>query len=327
MYDIITVGSNTVDVFVHTDQSEIVDIHKKAWREELISYPVGTKILITKLLHNIGGNGANSAVSLSRLGLRAAYLGKIGRDSNGDLILKSLKKERVNFIGARGDESGFSVILDSREHDRTILTYKGCNNNLGFGEVKQSRLRTTWFYLSTMLGQSLKTIQRIAEYAHKMNIKIAFNPSSTLLENERKAAINLLRYADVLVLNKEEAEMLVGKAEPESTIKKLLVYGPQIIAVTEGKKGVVAYKDDYFYRIYPKHKLKIVESTGAGDAFASTLTAGLLFGKPFEFCLKMAVNNSESVICNHGAQNGLLSRRRLFELVKKDKRRLEKKKA
>lgn len=327
MYDVITMGSNTVDVFVHTDQSGLIDIRSKAGSEELISYPVGTKMLITKLMHNLGGNGINSAVALSRLGLRTAYLGKIGRDNNGQLILKALKKEGVDFIGVRGEESGFSIILDSIEHDRTILTYKGCNNDLRFSEVKKAKLMTKWFYLSTMLGESLYTMQRIAEYARENKIRVAFNPSATMLENETRAAINLLRYTDVLVLNKEEAETLVGKAVPEVNIKKLLVYGPKIVALTAGKKGVLAYKDGYYYMIHPRKDLKVVESTGAGDAFASTLTAGLIMKKPFEYCLRMAVNNAESVISYHGAQNLLLSRKKLFEIVKKDKRRIEKRKA
>nr|MCK4929598.1 carbohydrate kinase family protein [Nanoarchaeota archaeon] len=118
MYDVITMGSNTIDVFVHTDQSGIINIRSKAGCEELISYPVGTKMLITKLMHNLGGNGANTAVALSRLGLRTAYLGEIGKDPNGKLIFDALKKEKVDFIGGRGDESGFSIILDSIEHDR-----------------------------------------------------------------------------------------------------------------------------------------------------------------------------------------------------------------
>jgi len=148
-----------------------------------------------------------------------------------------------------------------------------------------------------------------------------------MLENETRAAINLLRYTDVLVLNKEEAESLVGRDPPEVNIKKLLVYGPSIVALTQGKEGVLAYKDGYFYTVYPKKKIRVVESTGAGDAFASTLTAGLIMNKPFEYCLRMAVNNAESVISYHGAQNLLLSRRKLFEIVNKDKRRVEKRKA
>lgn len=320
-------GSNCIDLFVHTDQSGVIDIHFKSGRRELISYPVGTKMLITKHMDNLGGNGANSAVAFARLGLRTAYLGKIGKDVNGQLILKALKKEKVDFIGSKCGESGFSIILDSIEHDRTILTYKGCNNDLRFKDVKKPNLKTKWFYVSTMLGESLHTMQRIVKDAHKNKIKVAFNPSATLLENETRAAIDLVRYADVLVLNKDEAETLVGKDLLEINIKKLLVYGPRIVAITDGKRGVTAYKDGYYYTIQPRKDLKVVETTGAGDAFASTLVAGFILKKPFEYCLKMAINNAESVICYHGAQNLLLSRRKLFESVRKDKRRVEKRKA
>jgi ribokinase len=326
MYDVITVGSNTVDLFVHTDQSGEIDFHSRRGVQQFLSYPVGTKMLITKLMHNFGGNGTNSAVAFSRLGLKTAYIGKVGADENGRLVLKNLKKERIDFLGRRGDENGFSIILDAFEEDRTILVYKGCNNDLKPGEVNRARLRTRWIYLSSMLGESLKTMQGMAEYAKKKGIRIAFNPSMTLLENESKAAIKLLSYADLLVLNKEEAECLVGYNPPEMNVKELLVFGPKMIAITNGSKGAVAYKDGYYYSIMPRHDLKIVETTGAGDAFASTLTAGIILGKPFDFCLKMAINNSEAVITHHGAQRLLLSRKKLFEAVSKDKRRVERRK-
>ena len=322
MYDVITMGSSTVDVFAHTDQSEIIDIRSKNKCEEFISYPVGTKMLITRLMHNMGGNGANSAVAFARLGLKTGYLGKIGTDHNGKLILASLKRERVGFIGAKGRESGFSIVLDSIEDDRTILTYKGCNNDLSFKEVKKSRLRTRWFYLSTMLGESLHTMQRIAEQAKKKKIRVAFNPSATLLEKEKEAALNLLKYTDVLVLNKEEAEILVGEGSEEENIKKLASHGPSTIVITDGKNGALAYENGSYYKVMPRKDLKVVETTGAGDAFASTLTAGLIMKKPFEFCLKMAINNAESVISHHGAQNLLLPRKKLFEMASGDKREI-----
>ena len=327
MYDVITIGSNTIDLFVHTDQSGIIDFQSNKGREQFISYPVGTKMLINKLLHNFGGNGANSAVAFSRLGLKTGYIGKVGADENGRIILNHLKKEKIDFLGGRGYESGFSIILDAFEEDRTILVYKGCNNDLKLKEVKKAKLKTKWLYLSSMLGESLNTMQQIAEYAKKNKVKIAFNPSITILENEAKKAINIISYSDVLVLNKEEAECLVGDNSPEMNIKELLVYGPKIIAITDGKHGAAAYKDGYYYKIMPRQDLKVVETTGAGDAFASTLTAGIILNKPFEFCLKMAINNSESVISNHGAQNLLLSRKKLFEIVNNDKRVVEKRKA
>jgi ribokinase len=327
MYDVITIGSNTMDLFVHTDRSEIIDIRSKSGSEEFISYPAGTKMLITKLMHNFGGNGANSAVTFSRLGFRTAYIGEIGKDQNGNTILKHLKKEKIDFLGARGEQSGLSIILDSIEEDRTILVYKGCNNDLRYSKIKLPRLRTKWLYLSSMLGESLLSMQRVAEHARKKKAKIAFNPSSTMLENETQKAIDMIRYAEVLVLNREEAETLVGKNIPEVNIQKLLVFGPKVVAITDGKNGAVGYKDGFFYRVGARQDLKIVETTGAGDAFASTFTAGIILNKPFDFCLKMAINNAESVISHHGAQNTLLSRKKLFEAVNKDKRVIEKRKA
>jgi ribokinase len=278
-------------------------------------------------MHNLGGNGLNSAVAFSRLGLRTGYIGKIGADATGKMIVQALKKEKIDFLGARGEQSGFSIVLDSIEEDRTLLVYKGCGNDLRFSELKKARLKTRWFYLSSMLGESLSTLQKIVRYANENKIRISFNPSQTLLEQHTKEAIDLLRYAEVLILNKAEAETLVGEGAPEVIIKKLLVYGPKVVVITNGKKGAVAYNEGYFYRAPITPGLKVVETTGAGDAFASTLTAGLILRKPLVYCLKMAMNNAESVICYHGAQNLLLNRRRLFELVKNDKRKVEKRKA
>ncbi|MBN2052487.1 carbohydrate kinase family protein [Candidatus Woesearchaeota archaeon] len=326
MFDIITMGSNTVDIFVHTDQSDVIDIRSRSGNREFISYPVGTKMLITKHMESFGGNGTNAAVTCARLGLKTAYLGEIGRDDNGNKILANLKKEKVSFIGPRGAESGFSIILDSIEEDRTILVYKGCNNDLSYKEIKTALLKTKWFYLSSMLGESLNAMKAVANYASQHNIKIAFNPSATLLEKETKTAIDLLRYSDVLVLNKEEAESLVGMNTPEVNIKKLLVYGPQIIAITDGKNGAIAYHDGYYYKVRPRPEVKVVETTGAGDAFAATLVAGLIMKKPFELCLKMAINNAESNISHAGAQEILLTRKKILEIVKKDHRSVEKRK-
>jgi ribokinase len=74
MYDVITVGSATVDVFVKTE-AELIEITKKGSEEELIAYPTGSKILIQQLDFKIGGGGTNTAVAFARLGLKTAYLG------------------------------------------------------------------------------------------------------------------------------------------------------------------------------------------------------------------------------------------------------------
>jgi ribokinase len=325
MFDIITVGSATVDVFAHTD-SDIVTIKNKDGKEDVIAYPAGTKMLIKQLDFYIGGGGTNTATTFARMGFNTAYLGKIGKDENGLKIFKFLKKEGIKFIGTLGDISGYSIILDSIDEDRTILTYKGCNNNLTFKEIHKNLLKTKWFYFSSMMEQSFTTLKKLAEYANKHNIKIAFNPSSYQTKKGVDNLRDILKYTHILVLNKEEAQDLIGKTNIKDLLKSLLALGPDIVIITDGKNGAHCYDEKYYYFLKPRKGIKVVETTGAGDAFASGFVAGQMLKKGVEFSLKIAMNNAESVVQHYGAKNIILSKSKALKLASKDKRVIEKKK-
>jgi len=98
MYDVITVGSSTLDVFAKANFSEIIKIKEPKGETELLAFPSGSKILIDDINFTIGGGGTNTAVALSRLGNKVAYLGKIGDDIVGSAIEKELNKEKINQI-------------------------------------------------------------------------------------------------------------------------------------------------------------------------------------------------------------------------------------
>jgi ribokinase len=323
MFDIIAMGSNTIDIFAHTDKGQLINIRSAESNSEFISYPVGSKILVTQLMHNFGGNGANAAVAFSRLGLRTGYIGKVGRDPTGAQIISELRKNKVTFIGTRGDASGTSIVLDANGEDRTILGFKGCNNDLKASEIRPRHSK--WLYISSMLGESLKTMMIIAKRARKDETCIAFNPSQTIIDAEREAALELAKLSDVIVLNKEESQSLVGAGSVEENLRKLIALGPKVAAITDGRNGASAFKDGTCYRIFPRKDIRIVETTGAGDAFAATLTAGLILKKPFEFCLKLAIIQAENVIQGHGAQSNLMEKNKLFRMALKDTRAITKK--
>ena len=131
MYDVITVGSATIDVFARTRFSELIKIIDPKGETDLIAYPSGSKILIDELEFTTGGGGTNTAVAFARLGHKVAFFGKLGKGTNSDFIYKSLQNEKVSMLCIRGEgHSGYSLILDSLEHDRTILFYKGINDEL-----------------------------------------------------------------------------------------------------------------------------------------------------------------------------------------------------
>ncbi|MFB6197970.1 MAG: carbohydrate kinase family protein [Halobacteriaceae archaeon] len=158
-YQAITIGSSTVDIFADTDQDELIEIQTGDTDEELIAYPLGSKIPLTAIRHDVGGNGVNVAVGLSRLDIDTAYAGKLGRDAHGDIIKQRLDDEGVAFAGGRSGKSGMGIILDSHLKDeRTILGYKGCNNMLEREDVTDNLHADLW-YFSSMLEEGSHTMQ------------------------------------------------------------------------------------------------------------------------------------------------------------------------
>ncbi|MBI2208262.1 carbohydrate kinase family protein [Candidatus Woesearchaeota archaeon] len=315
MFDVITVGSATVDVFVRT---EFCDMIKEKGRD-FIAYPVGSKILVDELILTTGGGGTNTAVSLARLGHKAAFLGKIGTFENSRRVMLDLQKEHVNtslIVRKPNSRTGYSVILDSVKHDRTILVFRGSNNDLRLNEVKLSRLKTKWFYFSTMMGESYKTMEKLALYAEKNRINISFNISSYLAKKGINYLKPILKRTNILVLNKEEANILAGKNKIENLLKKLHKSGPKIVAITDGGHGVYVSDQNYFYHAKP-HKVKVVETTGAGDAFASSFLSGIIRKNDVEFAIKLGMTNAESVIKYHGAKNKLLTYNEALRQMKK----------
>lgn len=298
-FDIITFGSAVIDTFVNTEIGE---------KNHFFSYPAGSKILIKDLKFDIGGGGTNTAVAFSRLGLKTGCICDVGDDENGKKILELLKKEKVSFLGEidKSRMTGYSIILDSRGGERTILTYKGVNNKITLNEFDLKKLETKWLYYSSLLEKSFETQKRLAEIMHKKGTKIAFNPSSYLIKNKNLSS--LLKLCEVLIVNKEEAEMICkrfnkGRLDLLNSIYQL---GPKIVVITDKDNPAVCYDGEKKYSINPHKNIKVIERTGAGDAFASGFVAGLIVGKNIEDCMKLGLRESESVLKYFGAKNNLL---------------------
>ena len=176
-----------------------------------------------------------------------------------------------------------------------------------------------------MIEKSFETLKELALFAKENNIRIAFNPSNYLAEKGYSYLKDILSRTNILILNKEEATLLGGELEIKDLIKNLMGFGPEIVVITDGKKGLYTIHKKYFLHVIANN-VKIVETTGAGDAFASTLLAGIIKKKPIEYALRMGLLNAESVITKEGAKNGLLNYNALSKLVKKKPPKIIKKK-
>lgn len=325
MYDVITVGSATVDVFAKTRFSELIKIIDPKGETDFLAFPTGSKILIDELEFTTGGGGTNTAVALSRLGHKVAFLGKLGEGTNSEFIHKNLVKEKIELLCAHGKgNAGYSVILDTLEHDRTILAYKGINDKLSHEDIPYKKIKTKWFYFSAMLEESFHTLESLAEFAQQHNIKFAFNPSTYLAEKGSLYLKNIISRTELMVLNKEEACLLVGHDEVEGLLFKLKGLGPKIAVITDGKNNLYVINEHHIYTAKPPF-VKVVDSTGAGDAFASTFLSGILRKNDIEFAIKLGIVNAQSVVTHYGAKNILLTYKEAMKAMKKLRIKIHKK--
>ncbi len=320
MFDVISCGSATIDVFGHTNDSEVIKIKDSHGEEDFIAYRSGAKILIKKLEFSTGGGGTNTAASMSLLGLNVAYLGNLGNDENGDMVIRALKQYKIKFIGTRSNHmTNYSYVLESLEGDRTILAYKEASSYLNFDKINKAQLKTRWFYFSSLMGPSFEAMKKLVAFAKEKGIMVAFNASNYQAQQGKAVLAPVLSKTDLLILNKEEAELMTGLkgASIETLLKDLHAAGPVIVAVTKGKEGIDVLYEGRIYSAKPP-KTKVLQTTGAGDAFASSLLAGLVKKRgDIEFAIKLGLTNASSCIEKVGAKNGLLSYKEALQRMKK----------
>ena len=300
MYDVISIGAATVDVFV---KSEVFNVQKK-----LLTLPASSKNEVDQSLFCSGGGATNSAVSFSRLGLKSACVSLIGQSHLNNFIFDDLKKDKVDssfIIQNKKDITDFSVILVAPDGSRSILTNRG-KYGLEAKHFKWSLLKKTkWLYITSLEG-NLDLFEQIIGFAKENNIKISFNPGRRELL-QKKRILPLIKLVDFLLLNREEAEMLVDLSSKHSQFwDQLHQLKSPLIAVTNGREGAHILIDgkQYYSPILNTHA---VDETGAGDAFGSTFVAALIHGQDPKEALFWGIKNSASVVSFLGAKTGLLT--------------------
>ena len=310
-YDVITFGSATQDVFMSSKKFEVVDDEKFATKKGLC-VPLGSKIHIENVFFAMGGCGTNAAVTFSLQGLKTAYCGQIGQDSAGYMVKEILKKNKValDLIRERKEfNTAYSVILTLPDVDRSILEHYGACHQMIKEDMPFDKLRTDWFYVGPLSGNSAKVFEPIINFAADHKIKLAVNPGKNQIGDDLEILKSLLNKIDILFVNQEEASKITGiDFNNEKEIFRILddwVNG--IVVMTKGKDGVVVSDGKTrFSAGIPQSGY--VDRTGAGDAFASAFVAGYIEKGEIPYAIQLGTANATAVIQELGAVNGLLKK-------------------
>lgn len=316
-YHVLCIGSATLDNFLTIEHP-------------LAKIKLGDKVLVKDLEKHSGGGASNAAAALSKLGLKVKILTKLGNDHDAHFIQEELKQYQVKNICRSHSKlnTDFSTILSStKEKDRIIFVHKGASRDLKVSDFSLFNLRTDWLYLATLMGKSLPTAKFIADYALRKKIPLLFNPSLYLAQKGKKYLYPILLATTILVLNKEEAQALLGlkTGSIENLLLELRKLGPKIVVITDGSKKMFATEGINFYSLLPP-QVKVVDTAGAGDAFTSGLLAGIIKKYSFADALRLGQVNASSVIQHLGTKNILLTEKEAGKMMKIYKIKVEIKK-
>ena len=301
---LLAIGAAVQDVFLsHSDEFKAVC---KNPHECFMQLELGSKADVNNIDFSTGGGATNAAVTFARQGLSSAFMGTIGHDPAGQSVLDDLDKEGVDTRGVTYSDkynTGYSVLLLSPNGERTILTYRGASTHYDAKNFDLSQTGADWLYVSSMAG-SMEALDKIFTQARSLGIKIMFNPGKGELSQLSKLK-SLLEDVDVLLVNKDEAQAIVEGEDWEELVLHMLHYVPTAV-ISDGPNGVIATDGKVIVRAGMYEDVKVIDRTGAGDAFGSGFLSQWAQGKSLAESIVFASANSTSVVTKIGAKVGIL---------------------
>ncbi len=309
-FDLVTIGGSTVDISFYSKEGELISTSNVS-KQKLLAFEYGAKIIADRVFTTCGGGASNVAVSASRLGLKTAIFSRIGRDENARIILSNLKANQVDSSFIKIDpqaSTAFSMILtiDNPSKEHIAFVHRGANANFSSKDLMLNKISTEWFYV-TSLPQDFWEEILVKLIATKK--KIVWNPGHEQLKDISKIK-KYLSNIEILIINRDEAL----EFRKLKNIKGLIAYihslGPKLVVVTDSDKGAYVFDGKTYYFMKAKSS-KVVNTLGVGDAFGSSLTSALIYGKNIKQALIWGITNSASVVSHIGAQKGLLTKKQI----------------
>ncbi len=273
----------------------------------------GSKINIDEVFFFLGGGALNAAKTFKNLNLPYKAFFRLGNDLIGKIILEKVKKERFNSkIFFHQGNSQFSFVFLHPNSERTIFVYRGISDHFNLKELYQIPF-SDYYYLTTANTNPIifkKFLERI-----KPKAKIIFlNPSKKFLENKNSEFV--LKLVDILFLNEEEIFAFLKRKDNALNLGKELYHRLRIpiLILTLGEKGSLTFYQDKIFKASIFKPKKLVDKTGAGDAFGSAFLGSLVLNKEInEENIKKAIiwgsANASANLEKLGAQIGLLKKK------------------
>lgn len=248
-----------------------------------------------------GGKGANQAVAAARLGAEVHFVGKVGRDTEGELLAAALDENGVGraTLGLDpGRPSGLAFITVDGAGENTIVVSPGANHGVEPADVDAAFDALAPFGVVMLQCElPLDTLGHAARSAAGRGARVVLN-----LAPPAPLESGVLACADPLVVNAHEATYLLGERPGDNAAQRLRALGPVSAVVTFGRDGALA-GDTSGLSSWQPPRVPVVDTTGAGDAFTGALAARLARGDEVHAATGFAVRGGAEAVRTAGAQS------------------------
>ncbi len=255
-----------------------------------------------------GGSAANTIVGLARFGCKVGFIGKIASDREGEMLVEDFCREGVDTKGiiyAKCGRSGEVMGFVDEKGERALYIDPGVNDTIAFGEINlEYTSRVNFLHLTSFVGEkSFQAQNKLLEVLPEQ-VKVSFDPGALYAGMGLSKLDPIVRRTFVLMPNAGELALLTGKSDCCKGADFLIGHGVKIVAVKLGSKGcyVTDGKEKHWVEAF---KVKVVDTTGAGDAFCAGFLYGLINGKNLYECGKLGNFVASRCIMKVGARPGL----------------------
>lgn len=255
-----------------------------------------------------GGSAANTIVGLARLGCKTGFIGKVAGDREGRMLIEDFRREGVDIGGiihAKGGRSGTVMGFVDEKGERALYVDPGVNDTIEFNEIdKDYAFDTQFLHLTSFVGEkSFQTQKRLIEELPE-KVKVSFDPGELYTRKGLAALAPIIGRTFVLMPNQREIELLTKAKDYRKGAEILLEKGVKIVAVKLGGNGCYVTDGKESHHV-ERFNVKVVDTTGAGDAFCAGFLYGLINGKSLYECGRLGNFVASRCIMKMGARTGL----------------------
>ncbi|HUO58288.1 MAG TPA: carbohydrate kinase family protein [bacterium] len=284
--------------------------------------PSGGLLPVNHVEMALGGCAANTAVGLSRLGVSTSLWGKVGKDPFSEFARGELRKAGVETSGMRMDPkvstSATVVLVDSKAR-RSFLHSVAANDHIFPKDVNLSHFLTFshlhvggYFLFPRLDGPPMAKILRAAQ---KSGLTTSLDTAWDLKGRWMKALKPCLPFLDYFMPSEREVKMLLGYSNPVRAAKAFLGMGAKCVIIKQEEKGSFLKRRDGLEIQVPAFKAKVMDTTGAGDAFCAGFIKGLSVGWNPIRCLRLGNAAGACAVGALGATTGVKSFRQAVSLL------------